>query len=474
MAFSLKDYQIIDEIGRGGFASVYRARQKSLGREVAIKRLTAPGRQDSTEIIRFRREAEAMAALTHDNILAVLDHAYQDGNYYIVMEYVEGMAFDAALSAGLPAGCSLFVLEKVAAALNYAHDENIIHRDIKPGNILLGRNGQIKLADFGLAMFRTGIESITAPGAVLGTISFLAPEALASPKEVDARVDIFSFGCVMYFVLAGKLPFPGESIGEVSFRILNEAPPPMESRQFPPELYDMTMRCLEKDREKRPSVKALHDALKKAVGGGYHAFQEELIDFIRHGGRREGAGEGPSVQPTLSARPEPRKRRSSFQLVIAGIGAGALVIVAAFLLFFAFRPRGGSAPALPQLPAMNTQPSDTRQNQASLGKTGTARGKIPANAPAPMTGTSLDMQEGVLVIRGLTGQDTVILNDTVVSSMERRGNTTRIRIVPGFYRIEIRGQNKPRVRKEVDFLPYQKLTLDLESERGANAGNKPR
>lgn len=465
MAFSLKDYQIIDEIGKGGFASVYRARQKSLGREVAIKRLSAPRRQDSTEIIRFRREAEAMAALTHDNILAVLDHAYQDGNYYIVMEYVEGMAFDAALSAGLPAGCSLFVLEKVAAALNYAHGENIIHRDIKPGNILLGRNGQIKLADFGLAMFRTGIESITAPGAVLGTISFLAPEALASPKEVDARVDIFSFGCVMYFVIAGKLPFPGESIGEISFRILNEAPPPVQSRQFPLELCDMTLRCLEKDREKRPSVKALHDALKKAVGGGYHAFQEELIDFIRHG-RREGAGEGPSAQPTLSARPDPQKRRRSLQLVIAGTGAGALVIVAAFLLFFAIRPREGSAPALPQLPAMNNGPVES--------KTGTIRGKIPANAPAPMTGTSFDIKVGVLVIMGLTGQDTVLLNDTVVSSMERRGNTTRIRIVPGFYRIEIRGQNRPRVRKEVDFLPYQKLTLDLESERSANAGNKPR
>jgi tRNA A-37 threonylcarbamoyl transferase component Bud32 len=471
MAFSLKDYQIIDEIGRGGFASVYRARQKSLGREVAIKRLSAPRQQDSTEIIRFRREAEAMAALTHDNIIAVLDHAYQDGNYYIVMEYVEGMAFDAALSAGLPAGCSLFVLEKVAAALNYAHGENIIHRDIKPGNILLGRNGQIKLADFGLAMFRTGIESITAPGAVLGTISFLAPEALASPKEVDARVDIFSFGCILYFVLTGKQPFPGESIGEVSFRILNEAPPSPESNRFSPELIAMTMRCLEKDREKRPPVKALHDTLKKAVGGRYHAFQEELIDFIRHG-RGEGTGEQPSELAALSARPRAQKRRSSLQLVIAGIGAGALIVVAAILLFTALMPRGGSAPSLPQLPAMNNGQAETRHDPASQGKTGTARGKIPSNAPAPMTGTALDMQEGVLVIKGLNGQDTVFLNDTIVSSMERRGNATHIRIVPGFYRIEIRGQNRPRVRKEVDFLPYQKLTLDLATERGTNAGNK--
>ena len=330
-------------------------------------------------------------------------------------------------------------------------------------------NGQIKLADFGLAMFRTGIESITASGAVLGTISFLAPEALASPKEVDARVDIFSFGCVMYLVIAGKLPFPGESIGEVSFRILNEAPPPVESRQFPAELCNMTMRCLEKDREKRPSVKALHDALKKAIGSGYHAFQDELIDFLRHG-RQKGAGERSSIQPTLQA--QPRKRRS-LQLVIA-IVAGALVITAAILLLFAIRQRGVSAPALPQLPAMNTGPAETRQNQAPPGKTGLARGKIPENAPAPMTGTSFDMKVGVLVINGLTGQDTVLLNDTVVSSMERRGNTTRIRIVPGFYRIEIRGQNKLPVRKQMDFLPYQKLTVDLASERGADAGNKPR
>jgi serine/threonine protein kinase len=469
MAFSLKDYQIIGEIGRGGFASVYRARQKSLGREVAIKRLSAPRRQDSTDIIRFRREAEAMAALTHDNILAVLDHAYQDGNCYIVMEFVEGMAFDAALSAGLPAGCSLFVLEKVAAALSYAHGENIIHRDIKPGNILLGRNGQIKLADFGLAMFRTGIESITASGMVLGTISFLAPEALASPKEVDARIDIFSFGCVMYLVFAGKLPFPGESIGEISCRILNEAPPPIENSRFPSELCDMAMRCLEKDREKRPSVKAVHDSLKKAVGSGYHAYQDELIDFLRHG-QREGAVEKHSDLPILPARPETNKRRRSLQLLIAGIGAGALVIIAAFLLFFAIRPRGGSPPALPQLPSLNTGPAETRQNQAPQGKTRTVRGKIPANAPAPMTGTTFDRQEGLLEIKGLTGLDTVFLNDTIASSMERRGTVTRIRIVPGFYRIEIRGQNGRPVRKRVDVLPYQKLTVDLAGERGADAG----
>lgn len=472
MAFSLKDYQIIAEIGRGGFASVYRARQKSLGREVAIKRLSAPLLQDSAEIIRFRREAEAMAALTHDNILAVLDHAYQGGNYYIVMEYVDGMAFDAALSAGLSAGCSLFVLEKVAAALTYAHGENIIHRDIKPGNILLGRNGQIKLADFGLAMLRTGIASITAPGAVLGTIGFLAPEALASPKEVDARVDIFSFGCIMYFVLTGKPPFPGESIGDISFKILNEAPLPMESRQSSEELCSMTMRCLEKDRENRPSILELHDALKKAVGSGYHTVQQELIDFIRHGRRDT---DGPSSKPAvLPARPGKRPRRRSLQMAIAGIAAGVLVIVGVIMLFLGTRPHTASAPSLPHLPAMDTTSTDKRQTQASLGKTTTIAGKIPADAPAPVTGTSFDMKVGILVIKGLTGQDTVFLNDSRVSSMEHRGDSTRIRIVPGFYRIEIRRRNGRSVRKKADFLPYQKLTIDLAAERGVDAGNQSR
>jgi tRNA A-37 threonylcarbamoyl transferase component Bud32 len=469
MAFSLKDYQIIAEIGKGGFASVYRARQKSLGREVAIKRLSAPLQQNTAEIIRFRREAEAMAALTHDNILAVLDHAYQDGNYYIVMEYVEGMAFDAALSAGLPVGCSLFVLEKVAGALKYAHGENIIHRDIKPGNILLGRNGQIKLADFGLAMFRTGIESITAPGAVLGTISFLAPEALVSPKEVDGRVDIFSFGCIMYFVLTGKLPFAGESIGDVSYRILNQAPPPMDGGRVPPGLCDMTMRCLEKDREKRPSIGELHDALKKAVGSDYHTVLEGLIDFVRRG-RRETSGPGPSAPPVPPTRPRPR----SLQKAIAWIAAGAFVIIGVVLLFFATRPRPVSVPALPQLPAINAGTMEKPQGRAPKNGTGKRMGKIPADAPAPVTGTSFDMKVGMLQIKGLTGQDTVLLNGTRPSSMERRQDTTRIRIVPGLCRIDIRRQNGRSIKKEVDFLPYQKVTIDLGNERGADAGNQPR
>jgi hypothetical protein len=277
----------------------------------------------------------------------------------------------------------------------------------------------------------------------------------------------------MYFVLTGKLPFPGESIGDISFHILNEPPLPMECRQFSLDLCGMTMRCLEKDREKRPSIIEIHDALKKAVGSGYHTVQEELINFIRHG-RRDGGGEGPSEPPSIPARPGMRLRRRSLQLVIAGIGMGALVIIAVFLLFFGTGPRSVSTPALPHLPVMNTGLLEKQQDRASPGNTGNLRGRIPADAPAPLTGTSFDMKVGVLAIKGLTGQDTVLLNNTRVSSMERRGDATRIRIVPGFYRIEIRGQTGRLVRKEVDFLPYQKLTIDLEKERGADAGNRSR
>jgi serine/threonine protein kinase len=153
MAFSLSDYQILEEIGRGGFATVYRARQKSLGKEVAIKCLAPLRQQNSEQIVRFRREAETMAALTHDNIIAIIDYAFFNGSYYIVMEYIQGMALNTAFEKGLPPTPALCVMEKIVSALKAAHERNIIHRDIKPANILIGRSGQIKLADFGLAMF---------------------------------------------------------------------------------------------------------------------------------------------------------------------------------------------------------------------------------------------------------------------------------------------------------------------------------
>jgi hypothetical protein len=314
-------------------------------------------------------------------------------------------------------------------------------------------------------MFRTGVSSITAPGAVLGTISFLAPEALASPKEVDGRVDIFSLGCILYLVLAGKLPFPGETIGDISYGILNQAPPPLETRRFSPELCAAVMRCLEKDREKRPTLNALHDELKKTVGPGYHAFQEKLIDFIRHG-RREAAS------PSQPQAVVPQQAKKSRLLALQWAAVGVLVVAAAVLFFFAVRPGRVSSPALPQLPSMNAGQMELGQVHRTQDKTGSVKKKIPLNGPAPVTGTSLDMQEGVLAFMGLGVQDTVFLNGTPMPHVERSGNAARLRIAPGFYTVEIRGTGGRPVQKKVDVLPYQKMTLDLAKERDSDAGKR--
>jgi eukaryotic-like serine/threonine-protein kinase len=456
MAFSLKDYDIAAEIGQGGFASVFRARQKSLSREVAIKRLSPQRTQNASEILRFRREAEAMAALTHDNIVAVFDYAFHDGCYYIVMEFVDGMTFETALDRGLPQECALFVLEKAAAALTSAHEQNIIHRDIKPANILLGRNGQVKLADFGLALFRTGIESFTSPGSVLGTISYMAPEALVSPKEVDNRIDVFSLGCILYQALAGKHPFAGSDFGEISHHLLNDAPAPLPAR-VPAPLAAITMRCLEKDREKRPGIAELREALKTSVRGDYHESQEKLTRFVRQdSGLRSSA-----TVPEAAVVPETgeKQTRTRAEKLIAAIVL-ATVIAAIVLVFHPISPeKKHQASSLPTQPSFSARRGmgETMQEQVPL--------TAAKDGPAPLTTTVLDMKVGTLVLKGLTVQDTVFLNSNPARvPVSKPGEETQLELLPGHYRLDIRRRIGPGIRRELELVPLERQIIDLEKE----------
>jgi serine/threonine protein kinase len=458
MAFSLKDYEITAEIGLGGFASVFRARQKSLSREVAIKRLSPQRTQNASEILQFRREAEAMAALTHDNIIAVFDYAFHNGSYYIVMEYVDGMTFDTALERCVPQECGLFVLEKTAGALRAAHEQNIIHRDIKPANILLGRNGQVKLADFGLALFSTGIETRTScasPGSVLGTISYMAPESLASPKEVDNRVDVFSLGCILYRLLAGKHPFRGSNFGEISNRILNDDPP-----RVPGQLGDVAMRCLQKDREKRLRMTELHEALKNAARDGYHEAQEKLIAFVRND---SGCGGG-TREPSLASPPS-KKRLRSRTVLIASASFLAAMIVAIVLVFHPFSTASAAkkhpASSLPAMPSFSSRTSETWQEHAPR--------VAVKNGPSPMTATVLDMKAGTLVLKGLTVQDTVFLNSRPArlpapKPGEETREDTRLELLPGHYRLDIRRENGQAFSRELELVPFERQIIDLKKE----------
>ena len=456
MAFSLKDYEITAEIGQGGFASVFRARQKSLSREVAIKRLSPQRTQNAAEILRFRREAEAMAALTHDNIVAVFDYAFHNGSYYIVMEYIDGMTFDAALERGIPQECGLFVLEKAAGALRVAHDQNIIHRDIKPANILLGRNGQVKLADFGLALFSTGIASFSSPGSVLGTISYMAPEALVSPKEVDNRVDVFSLGCIVYQVLSGKHPFEGSNFGEISHHILNDDPSPL-----PLPLGDVAMRCLRKDREKRPRMAEMHETLKTAIRGGYHEAQEKLIAFVRND-----SGRGNTQEPSLAAggaaatSETSKKRLRPRTMIIALASFLAAVIAATVLVSHPFTAKKHPASSLPILPSFSAR-RDTGETMREQ-----VRQTAAKDGPAPLTATVLDMKVGTLVLKGLTAQDTVFLNSKPAQvPASKPGEDTRLELLPGHYRLDIRRISGPAIRRELELVPFERQIIDLKKEK---------
>jgi len=457
MAFSLKDYEIAAEIGTGGFASVFRARQKSLSREVAIKRLSPQRTQNASEILRFRREAEAMAALKHDNIVAVFDYAFHDGSYYIVMEFVDGMTFETALERGVPQKCALFALEKAAAALAAALEQNIIHRDIKPANILLGRNGQVKLADFGLALFRTGIESFTSPDSVLGTISYMAPEALVSPKEVDSRIDVFSLGCILYQVLAGKHPFTGSDFGEISHHLLNDAPAHLPAR-VPAPLAAITMRCLEKDREKRAGIAELHEALKTSVRSDYHEAQEKLTRFVRQDSGLRSSATVPEASVVPAAGKKQTRTRAAILISAIVLAAAIAAIV---LVLHPFSP-GIKHPAssLPNLPSFSARRGTGETMQEHVQQSASKDG------PAPMTATVLDMKVGTLVLKGRTVQDTVFLNGKPVPVPALNlGEETRIELIPGHYRLDIKRISGPTIRRELEMVPFERQTIDLTKEK---------
>ena len=219
-------YEIIGLIGRGGMGVVYQARDNALGRLVALKVVTSDLALDHEADIRFLREARSVAALQHPNIVVVCELGEHNGSPFIAMEFLDGEPLDRLIRNHVP----LTVLQKtdiilqVAKALQYAHDKGVIHRDVKPGNIMRLRDGSVKVVDFGLAHLTD--QTITKIGMVMGTLGYLAPEQLNS-EGIDGRTDIFSLGVVMYELLSGRLPFEGAKPAEVMKRILLEEPHPL-------------------------------------------------------------------------------------------------------------------------------------------------------------------------------------------------------------------------------------------------------
>jgi serine/threonine-protein kinase len=208
-------YEIISKVAEGGMGALYKARHPTLDRVVLLKKLTLRG--GSQFIERFRREARMMMDFKNDHIVQVHDHFKEGQHYYIVEEYVDGISLDALIRREryLSNEAAMLILYEVCKALKYAHDKQVIHRDIKPGNILLSRQGEVKLADFGIATSLEDTEDgLTRDGMVLGTPSYIPPEQIDDAKSVDRRADIYSLGVVLYEMLTGRTPYPGSFTAE--------------------------------------------------------------------------------------------------------------------------------------------------------------------------------------------------------------------------------------------------------------------
>src|SRR3954449_355487 len=215
-------YRIEREIAHGGMAEVYLARDESLDRLVALKALFPEYARETSFVERFRREAQAAANLNHPNIVAIYDWGQQSGTYFIVMEYVEGRSLSDIIRTDGPLHPrrSAEITADVAAALGFAHRNGVVHRDVKPGNIIISPSGQVKVADFGIAQAITGgadQHNLTQAGAVMGTATYFSPEQ-AQGKPVDPRSDLYSLGCVLFEMLTSRPPFAGDTPVAIAYQ----------------------------------------------------------------------------------------------------------------------------------------------------------------------------------------------------------------------------------------------------------------
>jgi Protein kinase domain/FIMAH domain len=259
-------YELGPVLGQGGMARVHLALDRQLGRRVAIKVLAPPFDRDGEFVERFRREARAAAGLSHPNIVAVFDSGSDDGTHFIVTELVEGETLADRLrrDGPLPPADAVAAAVDVTRALAAAHARGLIHRDIKPGNVMLLPDGGVKVVDFGIAR-AAGSDTLTHTGVVLGSTAYLSPEQ-AGGQPVDERADLYSLGCVLYEMLTGHVPFSADTPIATMYRHVNEdAPPPSTIAPVQPELEDVVLRCLEKDPKGRFASAAELEAALLAV-----------------------------------------------------------------------------------------------------------------------------------------------------------------------------------------------------------------
>lgn len=267
-------YKILGELGRGGCGIVYRALDPTIGRTVAIKTILLGGGADPSLVERFRREARSAGILSHPNIVTIHEFSETSDAMFIAMEYIDGQTLAQRMREGLlPVELTLSIIRAAADALDFAHEHHIVHRDVKPANFLINRQGYVKVADFGIAKLLDGDSSLTSTGMVIGTAQYMSPEQIAA-RDVTGRSDQFSLAVIAYEMLTGQRPFQGNSWASVMHAIMATEPPPLN--QFRNELGDEVTGVLRKALAKDPKDRyatcwAFAEALERSLSGALAA-----------------------------------------------------------------------------------------------------------------------------------------------------------------------------------------------------------
>lgn len=305
-------YRLLSELGQGGMARVYKAQDTRLGRTVAIKILREQYSGDRSFLLRFQEEARAVAALSHPNIVGVYDVGQDDGTYYIVMEHVEGVTLKELIEkqGALAVDVAIRLADQICAGLNFAHGKGIVHRDVKPQNVLVTSDLHAKITDFGIAR-ALNAPTVEKANEVFGTVHYISPEQAQGHAATPAS-DIYSMGVMLYEMLAGRLPFPGNSPAAVATKHLREQPRPLYEIQprVPPTLSDIVLQAMAKDPQDRFSSAArLGETLR-----GYIDFVEGRTGLIRQGKLVS------TEKATLDSSVRPQRRRGmDWLLIIFGL-----------------------------------------------------------------------------------------------------------------------------------------------------------
>jgi serine/threonine protein kinase len=325
----LGQHRILEEIGRGGMATVYKARDAEHGRHVALKVLHAQLTVDALFVKRFRQEAAAASSLSHPNIVAVYDVGQEAGLYYLVMEYLVGQPLSQLIEPHTPWPLrrTLRVISQVADALDYAHRQGFIHRDIKPSNIIIGPGDHATLTDFGIAKATSGT-TLTRTGMLIGTPQYMSPEQCLG-KDVDSKSDIYSLGVVLYEMLTGRVPFSADNTPSILYMHVHEtmASPAGINPDIPLGVERVAAKALAKQPESRYSIAGeMASALERALA------QEPASEEI------------PTIPTRPLTRPVARARRRNSWLGVA-IAAAAIALGALFIASLAHLPRVESGAA---------------------------------------------------------------------------------------------------------------------------------